>query len=69
MKKEKIESIITQFTLTHTHIIAIRSASENGYQDIGKLLLADNRADPSADDNYGKIMTLIKQLILFDTLE
>ena len=32
---------------------AIRYAAENGHLEIFKLLLQDNRVDPSADDNCG----------------
>ena len=32
---------------------AIRLAAENGHLEIVKLLLQDNRVDPSADDNWG----------------
>ena len=32
---------------------AIRMAVENGHLEIVKLLLQDNRVDPSVDNNYG----------------
>ena len=35
------------------HTIAIRVAASNGRLEIVKLLLQDNRVDPSAYDNYG----------------
>ena len=43
----EIEVIIS---LTDTVII---HAAENGQLEIVKLLLQDNRVDPSADNNYG----------------
>ena len=30
-------------------------AAQNGHLGIVKLLLQDNRVDPSADNNYGKL--------------
>ena len=32
---------------------AIRRAADSGHLEIVKLLLQDNRVDPSADNNYG----------------
>ena len=32
---------------------AIRKAEENGHLEIVKILLQDNRVDPSARDNHG----------------
>ena len=31
-------------------------AAKNGHLDVVKLLLQDNRVDPSADNNYGIIV-------------
>ena len=39
--------------LSHLLDTAIRWASQNGHLEIVKLLLQDNRVDPSARDNYG----------------
>jgi ankyrin repeat protein len=39
--------------------VAIGNASRNGHTDVMKLLLADSRVDPSANNNYGNIKHFI----------
>src|SRR2546421_371372 len=42
-----------------SHISAIRNASQKGHLEIVKLLLQDNRVDPSVEDNYGRCQIVI----------
>ena len=49
-----MQKIVMVFKIIFSLIIdtAIRNAAENGHLEIVKLLLQDNRVDPSARDNY-----------------
>ena len=40
-------------------------AAENGHLEVVKLLLQDNRVDPSANNNYGNIVLYLIILIIF----
>ena len=42
---------------------AIRNAAKYGHLEVVKLLLQDNRVDPSANDNYGIWMEI--EIILY----
>ena len=50
-------------SITHIHISAIQYASENGHTDIVRILLADERVDPSTDNNCGNNKTTLSKKI------